>query len=113
MTGVQTCALPICIVFEEYRAGVGGKLDGVEFIPMHSNATVDDGHAFFFPMGCPGLFIQRNAPADYIESVNTVGLPFYAKQERMVMDKGILIETQQNPLCLCTRPMTLVEGTST
>lgn len=31
-------------------------------------------------MGAPGLFITRFAPADYMETVNTPGLPRYMKQ---------------------------------
>lgn len=86
------------IVFEEYAGAVGGT------------ASIPAGAAFFFPVGTPGLFKTYFAPADYIETVNTVGLPLYAKQERMVMDKGVTVETQQNPLCICTRPMTLMRG---
>jgi hypothetical protein len=29
---------------------------------------------------CPGLFHQYNAPADFVETANTIGLPRYAKQ---------------------------------
>ena len=51
------------------------------------------------------------APADYIETVNTVGLPFYAKQQLMDFDKGVEIETQSNPLCINTRPRTVIRIT--
>jgi len=95
------------IVFEEYPGSVGTTA----FIP--TVATTFPGNAFFFPVGVPGLFLTYFAPADYIETANTVGLEFYAKQERMVMDKGIIIETQSNPLALCTRPMSLVRATFT
>lgn len=50
------------IVFEEYRGSVGG----VDFIA--------DGKAHFFPVGTQGLFRQYNAPADFVETVNTIGL---------------------------------------
>ncbi len=50
------------IVFEEYRGSIGG----VDFIA--------DGKAHFFPVGTPGLFRQYNAPADFVETVNTIGL---------------------------------------
>ncbi len=86
------------IVFEEYRGGIGT----VNFI--------DDDTAHFFPVGAPGLFTTAFAPADYIETVNTVGKPYYAKQEVMDFDKGIMIDTQSNPLCLCNRPMTLIRA---
>ena len=90
------------IYFENYR----GKIASTSFI--------DDDEGRIFPVGVPGLFQTINAPADYIETVNTIGLPFYAKQERMDFDKGINIETQSNPLCICTQPRTLIkiEGAS-
>lgn len=92
------------IVFEEYPGSVGTTA----FIP--TVATTLPGNAFFFPVGVPGLFKTYFSPADYVEAVNTIGLEYYAKQEVMAMDKGVLIESQSNPLCLCTRPMTLVRG---
>jgi len=92
------------IVFEQYRGSI--KLDGgttvVPFIPV--------GEARFFPVGIPGLFKTYDAPADFIESVNTVGKPIYAKQERLEFDRGIKMHTQSNPLTLCLRPKVLVRG---
>jgi len=64
----------------------------------------------FFPTGAPGLFGVAYAPADYIETVNTLGRPFYAKQERMKFDKGVELETQSNALHYCTRPQVLIKG---
>ncbi len=86
------------ITFEEYHGGIG------------TVAFIEAGAAYCFPVGVPGLFTTTFAPADYIETVNTVGKPYYAKQERMDFDKGIMINTQSNPLCLCTMPMTLVRA---
>jgi hypothetical protein len=31
--------------------------------------------AYFFPVGVPGLFRQYNAPVDFVETANTIGLP--------------------------------------
>lgn len=86
------------IVFEEYR----GKIGNVDFI--------EDDEANFFPTGVTGLFETYDAPADFVETVNTLGMPVYAKQEPMKFDKGIEIHTQSNPLCICTRPEVLVLG---
>ncbi len=86
------------IIFEVYR----GTVSGQDFI--------DDDHARFFPVGAQGLFRTHNAPADFIEAVNTVGKPLYAKQERMKMDRGIEIHTQSNPFTYCTRPYCLIKG---
>jgi len=87
------------IVFEEYRGSIGG----VDFIP--------DGKAHFFPVGTPGLFRQYNAPADFVETVNTIGLPRYAKQA--IDDefaRWVKLHTQANPLPICTRPQVLMKG---
>jgi hypothetical protein len=87
------------IVFEEYRGSVGG----VDFIA--------DGKAHFFPVGTPGLFRQYNAPADFVETVNTIGLPRYAKQAiDDEFGRFVKLHTQSNPLPICTRPKVLIKG---
>ena len=92
------------ITWENYRGGIGG-VDGAEHTPF-----IPPNEAQFFPTGVPGLFRTVYGPADYIETVNTVGLPRYAKQFRMPNDKGIYLETQMNALSYCTRPTALVRG---
>lgn len=59
----------------------------------------------------PDLFISAFAQADYMEVVNTEGLPYYAKLERLPFDKGVAGEAQSNPLHLCTRPLAVRELT--
>lgn len=88
------------VTFEEYR----GVVSGVDFI--------DASQARFFPVGVPNLFKMYYAPADFMETVNTVGLPIYAKQQVMDMDRGVQIHTQSNPLPLCHRPEVLIKGTT-
>lgn len=66
--------------------------------------------AHFFAYGSPGLWRTVYAPADYIETVNTIGLPRYVKQFPMPNDKGVNLEVQMNPLSYCTRPGTLIQG---
>ena len=85
------------VSFEEYHGSVGG----IDFIP--------DGQAYAIPMGVPGLFTTDFAPADYMETVNTQGLPYYAKQELMRMGKGVELESQSNPITLCTRPEAVIK----
>ena len=65
----------------------------------------------FFPVGAPDLFQCYYAPADYMETVNTLGKPYYAKQRQLNFDKGTEIEAQTNPLHICTRPYCLIKGT--
>jgi hypothetical protein len=53
------------------------------------------------------------APADYVETVNTMGKPRYVKQYTMQNDKGIHLDTQMNALNFCTRPLALQSGVFT
>lgn len=85
------------VTFIEYLGGVGG----IDFIPA--------GEAYAYPTGVSGLFQTAYAPADYMETVNTMGLPYYAKQEPMPMNKGITFETQSNPINLCSLPETVIK----
>ncbi|MDX9689792.1 MAG: major capsid protein [Alphaproteobacteria bacterium] len=85
------------IVFEEYRGGSG--------------CSIEDGEARFFPVGVQGLFRQYNAPADFVETVNTIGLPRYAKQAvDAEFGRWVKLHTQANPLPICTRPKVLIKG---
>jgi hypothetical protein len=86
------------IMWEEYRGFVGTQ----QFIPPNT--------AVFFPTGAPGLFVENYAPAPFIETVNTTGVPVYAKQERMKWDRGVELIVDSNPLVLATRPQALVLG---
>ncbi|MBC2658482.1 major capsid protein [Pseudomonas sp. MSSRFD41] len=81
------------IVWERYR----GKVAGVSF--------VHDDKALLIPEGVPDLYISSFAPADYMETVNTEGLPYYSKLEPLPFNKGVAGEAQSNPLHLCTRPL--------
>lgn len=84
-------------IFEEYRGKAG------------SVAYIEDDEAYLVPEGVEDLFITRFAPADYMETVNTLGLPYYAKQEPMPFNRGIEGEVQSNPINLCTRPGAIIK----
>lgn len=86
------------VTFENYRGAIG------------ATAIVHTDKAHFFPVGSPGLWRTVYAPADYIETVNTPGLPRYSRQWRMPNDKGINLESQMNALNYCTRPNALIQG---
>lgn len=90
------------ITWERYRGKVGGS-GGKPFVA--------DDSAFVVAEGVADLFISVFAPADYMETVNTLGLPYYGKLEAMRMGKGVEGEAQSNPLHLCTRPASTVELT--
>lgn len=85
------------VTYEEYRGQVGG----VDFVPA--------GRALLVPVGVPDMYVNYFAPADYVETVNTNGIPFYAKQEARRMNKGIDMESQSNPITLNTRPRAVIE----
>lgn len=66
--------------------------------------------AHFVPVGVPGLFRTYYAPADYMETVNTLGKRLYAKQWPMQNGKGVHGETQTNALNIPTRPGALMRA---
>jgi hypothetical protein len=72
---------------------------------------VENNAAYIYPTGTPDLFKTFYAPADYIETVNTMGLPRYVKQYPMPNDKGINFDTQMNALNMCTKPAALQRAT--
>lgn len=86
------------IVWENYRGAVGGT----------SFVNTDKCH--IFPTGVPGLFRTYYAPADYVETVNTLGRRLYVKQYQMPNGKGVYLDSQMNVLDLCTRPKALIQG---
>ena len=89
------------ITFEEYRGSNGAT----PFI------ATDKVH--IFPVGVPGLWRTVYAPADYEETVNTPGLPRYAKQYSSPNGKGRHLESQMNAINYCTRPKSLIKGKRT
>ena len=74
---------------------------------------VETNKAYFYPTGVPNLFPTVFAPADYIETVNTMGKPRYVKQYNMANDKGVHMDTQMNALNFCSRPLALLSGVYT
>lgn len=86
------------VVWEEYRGATGGT------------AFVPDSEAYLLPEGTD-IFKTYFAPADFVETVNTIGLPLYAKQRMMDFDRGVIIHSQSNPLAICTRPRAVVKLT--
>jgi hypothetical protein len=85
------------VIFEVYAGGIGTT----DFIPA--------GLAYAYPEGVSGLFQTWYAPADWMETVNTQGLPYYAKQEVMKYNKGVEFESQSNPLNFCSLPEVVIE----
>jgi hypothetical protein len=89
------------ILWTNYRGYVGAT-------PM-----VETDMAYLYPTGVPDLFKTVYAPADYIETVNTMGKPRYVKQYTMPNDKGINLDVQMNALNICTKPLVLMRAIKT
>lgn len=89
------------IVWENYR----GKVGSTDFV------HTDKCH--LFPTGVAGLFKTVYAPADYEETVNTMGQRLYTRQFPMPNGKGRHFDTQMNALQYCTRPKVLLKGKHT
>lgn len=87
------------IIWENYSRQVGGK----ELLPKDE--------AQIIVLGAPGIYKTAFAPADFEETVNTLGLPVYAKQKMKDFEKGVDIHTQSNPLPYPNRPMICVQCT--
>lgn len=92
--------------WERYKTGAKATAD-------LGSPYIADTEARVVVKGVPDLFITRFAPADYEETVNTLGLPFYMKQVRKLNGKGRDIEVQMNAISLCTKPGTLRKLTLT
>jgi hypothetical protein len=85
-------------------------------LPRHVGGTsgfINTDKCHIFPLGVPNLFRTYFAPADYIETVNTIGQRMYMKQYLMDNDKGVNLDSQMNALSLCTRPKALIKGKRT
>ncbi|WP_252513657.1 major capsid protein [Xanthomonas arboricola] len=89
------------------------RLAGVTFEELSGSfgpeAAIKPDEAYAFPLGVPDQFLTRFAPADYLEAVQGVGLPYYTKAEPLRMNKGIDLESQSNPLNINTRPRTVIK----
>lgn len=97
------------VTFEEY-AGEASAPDGEGGWVTRRFIAADEGHAF--PLGTIDTFATHFAPADFNETVNTLGQPIYAKQEPRRFDRGTDLHTQSNPLPICHRPGLLIRVTA-
>jgi len=86
------------ITWENYR----GRVGSTEFIPSEQ--------AFVVPEGTD-IFATYFAPADFMETVNTVGLPVYAKVATdPELQRWAKVHSQSNPLALNLRPRAVVRA---
>lgn len=91
------------------RGFVYGNVTFIECSDVVGGKTmVEPTKGHMYPVG-PGIFKQYQAPADWMETVNTVGLEYYARMDEKLLGRGFDIEVQSNPLTVCTYPEALVE----
>jgi hypothetical protein len=93
------------LVFEEY---VGFATDAAGNV----RKFIADNEALAFPEGTMDTFATYFSPADFNETVNTLGQELYAKQEPRKFDRGTDLHTQSNPLPMCHRPGVLIRLTA-
>ena len=94
------------LTFEEYRGQASYlKADGSAEVRRFIAA----GEAHAFPVGTIDTFATYFAPADFNETVNTLGQSLYAKQDARKFERGTDLHTQSNPLPMCHRPGVLVK----
>lgn len=89
------------IIFEEYR---GTATDAAG--NTRAFITAGDGHCI--PTGTMNTFETIFAPADFLETANTIGREVYSKMEPRKFGRGMDLHTQSNPLPICYRPGVLV-----
>lgn len=85
------------LTFEEYNAtmtlstGVSERL-----IPQNEGVA--------FPMGTTDTFVTYGAPANLIETVNTIGLEMYSRQIMRLDGSAVDLKTEASPLPVNKRP---------
>lgn len=90
------------ITFEEYRASVSTPSGS-------STPLIPAGHGNIIPLGTTNTFVTWAAPADFVETVNTIGLQYYAKSEVQKFNRGLDLHIQSNVLPFCLRPELIVD----
>jgi hypothetical protein len=90
------------IVFEEYNATVTLSTGATETL-------IPAGEGIAFPLGTMDTFVTYGSPANLIETVNTVGLPIYARQLARQDGSAIDVKTEASPLPVNKRPKLAVK----
>jgi hypothetical protein len=90
------------ITFEEYRATVTTPAGS-------ATPLLAAKHGNIIPLGTTNTFVTWAAPADFVETVNTIGQQYYAKSEVQKFDRGLDLHIQSNVLPFCLRPELIVD----
>ena len=90
------------ITFEEYRAQTVNSAGA-------ATRYIAAGEGHVYPEGTMDTFGLHAAPADFIETVNTQALRYYARQQGRDFNRGVDLHTQTNILPMCYRPKVLIK----
>jgi hypothetical protein len=95
------------VTWEEYRGAVTKPTS----VGGGTATFLDADQAFLVPMA--DIFVSRFGPADYEETVNTLGLPYYAKNvpDPSGKNKYRTVTAQSNPIHLNLRPRAVIKIT--
>ncbi|CAA7615062.1 major capsid protein [Magnetospirillum sp. SS-4] len=85
------------MVFEEYNATVTLSTGQTETL-------IPAGEGIAFPLGTMDTFVTYGAPANLIETVNTLGVPMYARQLARMDGSAIDVKTEASILPVNKRP---------
>ena len=85
------------LIFEEYSANTTGS-DG------NNKKYIADGDAWLVLEGTSSTYKTFAAPADFMETVNTIGMQYYAKSNPLKYNRGLELHIQTNVLPILTRP---------
>jgi hypothetical protein len=98
------------VTFEEYRGSANFlQEDGT----YGSRRFIAAGEAIAFPLGTTDTFTTYFAPADFMDTVNSLGEEIYVRQAvDPEFQRWVKIHSQSNPLPLVKRPGLLVRLTS-
>lgn len=91
------------IVFEEYAGNWTDK-------DANARLGITATSGICFPEGTDA-FETVVAPGNFMEAVNTMGIPYYAKQEVEEFGRGVKLWAESNILPICKRPEVLVTVT--
>lgn len=115
----QTYQLAEANILREDLRKVGWTFGGVTWLEYRGMrnfagniAQVHDDEAIMFPTGVPRMYREYYAPADFMESVGTVGVPMYAKASPdLKYNRWVDLLVETNPLSICTRPRAVLKIT--
>lgn len=77
-----------------------------------SASRVGEKRAYAYPTGVDNMFITRFAPSTWLDSLGVEGLPYYARARMSEQMDAVILDSQSNPVNMCTRPNAVIELTT-